>query len=130
MKSTSIVRPSSSRLLDVAVYLTLAILMVVSLLVFPETLTRVLIFTLCLLFGVVYRFGYYAIRTPHHAALYFTLQTFLLTCLIVLARTSDVFGLLFFTLGIQAVRSRRQASSVISHSAEMPCPVAYSGASA
>jgi len=103
MKSTNIVRPSTSRLLDVAVYLTLAILMVVSLIVFSETLVRALIVALCLLFGLVYRFGYYAISTARHAALYFTLQTLLLTCLVVLARTSDVFGLLFFTLGIQAV---------------------------
>jgi signal transduction histidine kinase len=103
MNSTSIVRPSSSRLLDVAVYLTLAILVVVSLIVFADTLARVLIVAFCILFGLVYRLGYYAISTPRHAALYFTLQTLLLTCLIALARTSDVFGLLFFTLGIQAV---------------------------
>src|SRR6185369_2825507 len=103
MNSTIIVRPSSSRLLDVAVYLTLAILIVVSLIVFADTLARVLIVVLCILFGLVYRFGYYAISTPRHAALYFTLQTLLLTCLITVARTSDLFGLLFFTLGIQAV---------------------------
>ena len=99
MNSTGIVRPSSSRLLDVAVYLTLAILIVVSLIVFAETLARVLIVALCILFGLVYRFGYYAISTPRHAAIYFTLQTLLLTCLITVARTSDLFGLLFFTLG-------------------------------
>src|SRR4051794_4414999 len=103
MNSTGIVRPSSSRLLDVAVYLTLAILIAVSLIVFADMLARLLIVALCILFGLVYRFGYYAISTPRHAALYFTLQTLLLTCLITVARTSDVFGLLFFTLGIQAV---------------------------
>ena len=55
------------------------------------------------MFGLIYRFGYYAIRTPRHAAIYFSIQTLVLLGLIVLARTSDVFGLLFFTLGIQAV---------------------------
>jgi signal transduction histidine kinase len=103
MKSTNIVRPSSSRLLDVAVYLMLAILIVVSVIVFPETLVRALIVTLSILFGLGYRFGYYAISTPRHAVLYFTFQMLLLICLVGLARTSDVFGLLFFMLGIQAV---------------------------
>jgi signal transduction histidine kinase len=92
-----------SRLFDLAVYLTLVVLVAVSLIVFPDTLVRVMIVALCSVFGIVHGFGYYAIRTPRHAAIYFTIQTLLLLGLVMLARTSDVFGLLFFTLGIQAV---------------------------
>jgi signal transduction histidine kinase len=112
MNSTSIVRPTKSRLLDIAVYLTLAILMAVSTLVFSDMLARALIILLCSLFGLVYRFGYYTIGTARHANLYFTIQTLLLTGLIVLARTSDVFGLLFFTLGIQVVLTLPSRASI------------------
>ena len=103
MNASSIIQQRPSRLFDLAVYLTLAVLMAVSLIVFPDTLVRALIVVLCSVFGLIYRFGYYAIRTPRHAAIYFCIQTLVLLGLIGLARTSDVFGLLFFTLGIQAV---------------------------
>jgi signal transduction histidine kinase len=82
-------------------------------LIFPDTLVRMMVVALCVSFGLVYRFGYYAIRTPRQAAIYFTLQTLLLLGLIVLARTSDVFGLLFFTLGIQAVLTLRSRTAIV-----------------
>ena len=103
MNASSIIQQRPSRLFDLAVYLTLAVLMAVSLIVFSDALVRALIIALCSVFGLIYRFGYYAIRTPRHAAIYFSIQTLVLLGLIMLARTSDVFGLLFFTLGIQAV---------------------------
>src|SRR5215212_3838923 len=103
MNTASIIQQRPSRLFDLAVYLMLAVLTTVSLLVFPGALIRVMVVALCTSFGLIYRFGYYAIRTPRHAAIYFSIQTLVLLGLIVLARTSDVFGLLFFTLGIQAV---------------------------
>ena len=103
MNTSSIIQQRPSRLFDLAVYLTLAVLMAVSLIVFPSALVRAQIIALCSVFGLIYRFGYYAIRTPRHAAIYFCIQTLVLLGLIMLARTSDVFGLLFFTLGIQAV---------------------------
>jgi signal transduction histidine kinase len=103
MNASSIIQQRPARLFDLAVYLTLVVLMIVSLLIFPAALVRVIVVALCSVFGLVYRFGYYAIRTPRHAAIYFTIQTLVLFSLIVLARASDVFGLLFFTLGIQAV---------------------------
>jgi signal transduction histidine kinase len=103
MNASSIIRPRSSRLFDITIYVTLAILVTVSLIVFSDTLVRVLIVVLCSIFGLVNRFGYYTISTPRHAATYFTFQTLVLTSLIALAQASDIFGLLFFTLGIQAV---------------------------
>lgn len=103
MNILSIIQQRPSRLFDLAVYLTLAVLTAISLLIFPDTLMRVLAVALCASFGLIYRFGYYTIRTPRQAATYFAFQTLLLLGLIVLARTSDAFGLLFFTLGIQAV---------------------------
>jgi signal transduction histidine kinase len=103
MNPSSIIRPRTSRLFDITIYVTLAVLVTVSLIVFSDPLVRVLIVVLCSTFGLVNRFGYYTISTPRHAAAYFTFQTLLLTGLIALAQASDVFGLLFFILGIQAV---------------------------
>jgi signal transduction histidine kinase len=54
-------------------------------------------------YGLVYWLGYPAISTPRQAILYLVAQTLILTAMHVLARTSDVFQLLSFILGIQAV---------------------------
>jgi signal transduction histidine kinase len=103
MNTNSMIQPAKSRLFDTAVYLALAILIVVSMLLVSDLLTRASIVMLCLLFGLLYRWGYYAISTPHQATAYFGLQTLLLAGLVALVRGSDLFGLLFFILGIQAV---------------------------
>jgi signal transduction histidine kinase len=113
MNASSIIRPRTSRLFDITIYLTLAVLVTVSLIIFSDPQVRVLIVVLCSIFGLVNRFGYYAISTPRQAAAYFTFQTLLLTCLIALAQASDVFGLLFFTLGIQAVMILPSRISII-----------------
>ena len=70
MNTPSIIQQRPARLFDLAVYLTLLVLMAVSLIVFPDALVRALTVALCSAFGLVYRFGYYAIRTPRHAAIY------------------------------------------------------------
>src|SRR5688500_4280308 len=113
MNASSIIRPRTSRLFDITIYLTLAVLVTISLIIFSDPQVRVLIVVLCSIFGLVNRFGYYAISTPRQAAAYFTFQTLLLTCLIALAQASDVFGLLFFTLGIQAVMILLSRISII-----------------
>jgi signal transduction histidine kinase len=103
MNTSRIIQQRPAPLFDLAVYLTLAVLAAVSLLVFPAALVRAMSVALCLVFGLIHKYGYYAIRTLRHATIYFSVQTLVLLGLVVLARTSDVFGLLFFTLGIQAV---------------------------
>jgi signal transduction histidine kinase len=103
MNTSRIIQQRPAPLFDLAVYLTLAVLAVVSLLAFPGALVRGMSVALCLVFGLIYRYSYYTIRTLRQATIYFGVQTLVLTGLIMLARTSDVFGLLFFTLGIQAV---------------------------
>ena len=103
MNAFSLIRPRRSRLFDTTIYVTLAVLVSVSLIVFSDPLVRVLIVMLCGIFGLVNRFGYSAISTPRQAAAYFTFQTLVITSLVALVQASDVFGLLFFTLGIQAV---------------------------
>jgi signal transduction histidine kinase len=112
MRTSNIVRLRNPRLLDTAAYVMLAVLIVVALIVLPDTLVRIMIVVLGTSFGLIYRFGYYAISTPGQAASYFILQTLVLIGLVVLARTSDVFGLLFFTLGIQAVLTLPSRASI------------------
>src|SRR5262249_41672018 len=91
------------RPLNISVYLTLAVVAFIGLLILPNLGTQTLAVALCIGFGLVYRFADPALGTPRRAYIYFATQTVLLTCLIVLAKGSDVFGLLFFILGIQAV---------------------------
>jgi signal transduction histidine kinase len=91
------------RLFDMAIYVTLAMMAVIIASVFPGVLLRGASVALCIAFGLVYRLGYYAIRTPRQATLYLTTQSLILLTLHVLAPASDLFGLLSFILGIQAV---------------------------
>jgi len=98
-----IIHTRNGRSLDIATYLMLAILIVVSLIVFPEPARVASVAGLCVLFGLVFWVGNTAITSQHRAMLYFAIQTTVLAALVLLARTSDIFGLLFFLLGIQAV---------------------------
>ncbi len=103
MQRPTIIRLRNPRLFDLSVYVTLAVVAVISGVWFPGLLVRGASVALCIAFGLVYRLGYHAIRTPRQATLYFAPQALIITALHILARTSDVFGLLSFILGIQAV---------------------------
>jgi signal transduction histidine kinase len=103
MPTLDSIRPRNTHPLDVAVYLTVALLAAVGVILFSDMFVRALSVGLCVVFGLVYRFGDPADSSIRQAIAYFTAQTLILTGLIVIARTSDIFGLLFFTLGIQAV---------------------------
>lgn len=91
------------RSLDIATYIMLAIQVAVSLIVFPEPLRVAAILGLCITFGLVFWIGNTAVTTRRRALTYLAAQTSICIGLVVLARTSDIFGLLFFLLGIQAV---------------------------
>ncbi len=103
MQIPTIVPLRNTRLFDMAVYVTVVVLAIVSVLWLPESWARVPAVVVCLVYGLVYRFGFAAIRTFRQAVVYFVAQVLLLTVLVVLTRASDIFGLLFFILGIQAV---------------------------
>jgi len=103
MNSTRIIRLRNPRPFNVAVYVTLTVLVIVSVIVYSGLWPRLLIVALCLLYGLVYRLGYYAIGTFRQANTYFATQSLILTGLMLLSGTSDMFSLLFFILGINAV---------------------------
>lgn len=103
MQPPTIIQLRNPRLFDKAIYVTLAVMMAIIAILFPRVLVSVSGIALCIAFGLVYRLGYYAIHVPRQATLYLATQSLILVALHALVPTSDVFGLLSFILGIQAV---------------------------
>jgi hypothetical protein len=103
MQPPTIIRLRNPRLFDMVVYVTLAVMVVIIASVFPTVLLKVSCVALCIVFGLVYGFGYYAIHTQRQATLYLATQLLILLAMHLLAPTSDVFSLLAFILSIQAV---------------------------
>lgn len=103
MQPPTIIQLRNPRLFDKAIYVTLAVMVAIIAILFPRVLVSVASIALCIAFGLVNRLGYYAIRGPRQATLYMATQSLILVALHALAPTSDVFGLLSFILGIQAV---------------------------
>ncbi len=93
----------NNQLLNLTVYLTVIIMVSLSLTTLPDALTKVAATAVCLIFGLVHRFGFPAAITLRRASIYFAVQTILVTALIVVSRRSDPFNFPFFILGIQAM---------------------------
>src|SRR5919206_5123654 len=85
----------NNQLLNLTVYLTLIIMVSISLTLLPDALTKVAATVVCLAFGLVHRFGFPAATTVRRASSYFTVQTLLVTALIVVSRRSDPFNFPF-----------------------------------
>jgi signal transduction histidine kinase len=93
----------NNQLLNLTVYLTLIIMASIGLTTLPDVLMKVAATAVCLVFGLVHRFGFPAAITLRRASIYFAVQTILVTALIVVSRRSDPFNFPFFILGIQAM---------------------------
>lgn len=91
------------RMENLAVYAVLLILATIGLFVVQSVAAKGSALVLLLLFGLLHTFGYRNTRTIRQLSLYFTLQTLLITCLILVSSPSDAFTFLFFVLGIQAM---------------------------
>lgn len=99
----TIIRVRNPRLLDLTVYLILTIMVVIGFISLPDVITKVIAIALCVAFGLVHAFGSSKAGTPGQLALYFGVQVILILALMALSAPSDVFNLLFYVLGIQAV---------------------------
>ncbi len=85
------------------VYVVLLILALIGMVVMPTWIARGSALAMLLIFGLLHTFGYRNRQTTKQLTHYFALQTMLITCLIWVARPSDVFTFLFFILGVQAM---------------------------
>jgi signal transduction histidine kinase len=103
MPDQTVIDIRTLRQLNTGAYLTLAVVAIIGLLILPDLSMRVLVVALCIGFGLVDHFADPALGTRRRAHLYFATQTVLLTSLMVLASGSDIFGLLFLILAVQAV---------------------------
>jgi signal transduction histidine kinase len=103
MTDSAIIQLRQSRPLNLAFFLSLIVLWGVGFLILPGLVARATATGLCFTFGLVHVWGYRAVVTLRQANLYFGVQTVLVTSLLILAGTSDVFNFLFFILAIQAM---------------------------
>lgn len=103
MNTHTIVQLRNPRLLNLSLYLALVVMIVIGAFGPPTLAGRALVVTLCLLFGAMHTFGYYAIDSPRRAITYFATQTLLVAGMLVAGRPSDAFSFLLFFLCLQAV---------------------------
>lgn len=91
------------RLLDLAVYLIVAIMVVISFISIVDETTKATAITLCVVFGLVHAFGFRIADTPGRLAVYFVAQTILILALLRLISPSDLFNFLFYILALEAM---------------------------
>jgi signal transduction histidine kinase len=91
------------RLLNLTVYLIVAIMVGISYISLPNWLSKAIVGALCIAFGLVHAFGFRLVTTPRRLAVYFVAQIIIVLALMVLASPSDVFNLFFYILGLIAV---------------------------
>jgi signal transduction histidine kinase len=103
MTQVDIIRIRNSRLLNLTVYGIVAIMIGLSLLILPDAQTKAIASGLCLAFGLVHAFGFRMAETSGRLFLYFTTQAVIALALLRLSYPSDVFNLLFYILGLEAV---------------------------
>jgi signal transduction histidine kinase len=103
MKDTDTLQIRNPRLLNLSVYVIVAIMMGLSLLIIPDMLTKAISLALCAAFGLVHAFGFRNSDTPGRLSVYFAVQTLIVLILLRLSYPSDVFNLFFYILGLEAV---------------------------
>jgi signal transduction histidine kinase len=103
MNTHTIVQLRNPRLLNLSIYLALAVMIFIGAYGPPTLAGRALVVMLCLLFGAMHTFTYYAINSPRRAVAYFATQALLVTGMLIAGRPSDAFSFLLFFLCIQAV---------------------------
>ena len=89
----------NNQLLNLTVYLTLMIMVSIALTILPDASAKVIATAVCLAFGLVHRFGFPAATTARRASSYFSLQTLLVTALILVSRISEPFNFPFYMFG-------------------------------
>ena len=99
-------------LMNLAIYLMVIAMIGISLALLTDALRLAAAITLCVAFGLVHRFGFHAANTERRIIAYFSLQTILITALVVVAQTGDPFTFPFFLLGVQAMLILPQRAAV------------------
>jgi signal transduction histidine kinase len=103
MLNSNMIQIRNTRLLNLTFYVIVLIMIIIGLIFMPDALTKATTTALCIAFGLVYAFGFRIADTPVRAAVYFTVQIILVSCLMISSSPSDVFNLLFYLLALQAV---------------------------
>jgi len=91
------------RLLNLAVYLIVMIMVVISFISLPDATTKTTAIALCVAFGLLHAFGFRLADTPGRLAVYFVAQAIIILALMRLSSPGDVFNLFFYILALEAV---------------------------
>ncbi len=91
------------RLLSLAIYLSLGVLMSMSLVLVESAAAKATIAVLCVAFALVHTFQFPKVTATRHRILYFAVQTCLVTAMMFVSDTNDPFNLLFYILTVQAI---------------------------
>jgi len=91
------------RLLDLAVNMIVAIMVVISFISIPDETTKATAIILCVAFGLVHALGFRIADTPGRLAVYFLAQTILILALLRLISPGDLFNFLFYILALEAM---------------------------
>lgn len=103
MKNNNMIQVRNPYLLNLAIYLIVAIMLIIGFISIPDATTKATTIALCVAFGLVHAFGYRIADTPSRLAVYFVAQTILILTLLRLTSPRDVFNFLFYILALEAV---------------------------
>jgi len=91
------------RLLNLAVYLIVIIMVIISIITLPDLLTKAAATALCTAFGLVHAIGFRKADTPGRLAIYLVVQTIIILALLRLSSPHDIFNFFFYILALEAV---------------------------
>lgn len=103
MPDDQMIQIRNPRLLNISIGMIVIIMISIGLITLPDTLTKATTTALCVVFGLVYLFGFPIAKTPGRLAVYFAIQIILVASLLILSSPSDVFNFLFYVLALQAM---------------------------
>lgn len=98
-----LIQVRNPRLLNLAVYLTVLIMVMIGFISLPDATTKTFAITLCIAFGLVHAFGSRLVKTSNRAAVYFAAQTIIILALLILSAPGDAFNFFFYILVLEAV---------------------------
>jgi len=101
--NNTLIQVRNPRLLHLAVYLIVLIMVVIGFISLPDAMTKTAAIALCIAFGLVHAFGFRLVDTPKRLAIYFAVQIILILALLILSSPGDAFNFFFYILALEAV---------------------------
>jgi signal transduction histidine kinase len=98
----AMIQVRNPRLIDLTVYLTAMIMLIISYITMPDMQTKAVAIALCTAFGLVHAFSFRKADTPGRLAIYLIAQTAITLALLRLSSPNDSFNFFFYILALEA----------------------------